>query len=131
MKVKLNWDVVGIGTSIACAIHCALLPLLATTLSILGINIINNVFFEWVMIFLAGAIGCYALIHGYIKHHKNFMPVALFVVGFIFLLLKQTYHGFTIEYWLLSFAILLIIIAHYYNYKLCNQTKCSSPHHKH
>jgi hypothetical protein len=28
MKFNVNWDAVGIGTSIACAIHCALLPLI-------------------------------------------------------------------------------------------------------
>ena len=26
MKLKINWDVLGIGASLACAIHCALLP---------------------------------------------------------------------------------------------------------
>jgi hypothetical protein len=27
MKGKINWDALGIGASLACAIHCALLPL--------------------------------------------------------------------------------------------------------
>ena len=47
MNIKLNWDALGIVTSIACAIHCALLPVLMSTLPVFGINIIDNVFFEW------------------------------------------------------------------------------------
>ena len=27
MKLKINWDALGITTSVACAIHCAILPL--------------------------------------------------------------------------------------------------------
>ncbi|MBK7884997.1 MAG: MerC domain-containing protein [Chitinophagaceae bacterium] len=131
MKIKLNWDALGIGTSLLCAIHCALLPAIASTLPVFGINIINNVLFEWGMIIFACLIGCYALIHGFIKHHKNFTPLLIFATGFLFLVSKQVLHGTLPEYWLLSFAVLFITGAHYYNYKLCHQSKCSSPHHKH
>ncbi|MEI9957599.1 MAG: MerC domain-containing protein, partial [Ferruginibacter sp.] len=65
MKVKLNWDALGITTSIACAIHCALLPIIVTTLPVFGINIVNNMAFEWGMIALAFVVGSYALFHGY------------------------------------------------------------------
>ena len=44
--LKINYDALGIAASVACAIHCAVLPLLMSSLPILGINIINNVFFE-------------------------------------------------------------------------------------
>ena len=38
MRLKINWDALGIATSLACAIHCAVLPLLLTSLpsSVLG-----------------------------------------------------------------------------------------------
>ena len=42
MNLKINWDALGITASLACAIHCALLPLFFTSLPILGINIIEN-----------------------------------------------------------------------------------------
>ena len=109
----------GIATSIACAIHCALLPVLISTLPIFGTNIIHNVFFEWCMIMLAFAVGSYSLFHGYTKHHHSYTPVLIFSAGFLFLVLKQFFYQF--EYWFLAVAVFLIITAHYYNYRLCHK----------
>lgn len=129
MNIKLNWDALGIFTSIACAIHCALLPVLMSTLPVFGINIIHNVFFEWGMIALAFVVGSYSLFHGFIKHHRSLAPVSIFTVGFAFLLLKQFFVELDIPF--LVIAVALIISAHFYNYRLCHRSKCSSPHHKH
>ena len=129
MNIKLNWDALGIATSIACAIHCALLPVLLTALPVFGIDIIHNLFFEWGMIALAFVVGSYSLFHGYIKHHRSLTPVIIFSIGFVFLILKQVFHEREIP--LLIVAVVLIISAHYYNYRLCHRSKCSSPHHKH
>ena len=78
--LKINYDALGIAASVACAIHCAVLPLLMSSLPILGINIINNVFFEYGMILLAAGIGIYSLMHGFRKHHHKSMPIALFSI---------------------------------------------------
>lgn len=129
MNVKLNWDGLGIATSIACAIHCALLPLILTTLPLFGVNIIHNIFFEWGMIALAFLVGSYSLFHGYIKHHHSLLPVLLFATGFVFLFTKQFFHIY--EVYFLIPAVPLIVTAHYMNYKLCHRSKCSSPHHQH
>ena len=119
----------GVVTSVACAIHCALLPVLVSSLPILGINIIHNQVFEWSMIALAFAVGSYSLFHGYIKHHRSWEPILIFSTGFMFLVTKQFFHS--IENWFLVFAVPLIISAHYYNYRLCHRSKCTSSHHKH
>jgi hypothetical protein len=129
MRIKLNWDAMGIATSVACAIHCALLPILLTSLPVFGINIIHNSFFEWGMIALAFAVGSYSLYHGFIKHHRSYIPILIFSTGFIFLVLKQFFEEFQISF--LIIAVGLIVSAHYYNYRLCCQSKCASPHHKH
>lgn len=128
MPVKLNWDAVGIATSILCAIHCALLPLVLTSLPLLGINIIHNGPFEWFMIGMAFLIGAYSLSHGYRRHHHSLNPILLFSVGFFFLAAKQftSHHiGF------LSIAVICIISAHYQNFRLCHKNKCADPHHRH
>jgi hypothetical protein len=129
MQLKLNWDGLGIFTSVLCAIHCALLPLIMTSLPLFGINIINNSFFEWGMIATAFLVGCYALVHGYIKHHKNLTPMLIFSVGFAFLICKQFFPA--VEYVYLTLAVSCIVSAHYYNYRLCHKVKCDSAHHKH
>lgn len=129
MKVKLNWDTFGIATSIVCAIHCALLPAIAGSLPVFGINIIHNLFFEWAMIAIAFLVGIYSLIHGYTRHHKSSMPLLIFFVGMLLLLLKQVFHE--MEFLFLALAVIFIITAHYCNYALCHKSKCTSTHHKH
>ena len=129
MNIKLNWDGLGIATSLACAIHCAILPLVLTSLPLFGINIIHNMSFEWMMISIAFAVGIYSLFHGYIKHHRSMLPVSIFAIGFCFLMAKQFFHNY--QYILLVPAVLLIVTAHYINYRLCNKSRCQSPHHKH
>lgn len=117
MKSGINWDALGIGASLACAIHCALLPLFLSSLPLFGVNIIENTGFEIFMIALALAIGTYSLYHGYRWHHHSVMPMALFYTGFFFLVLKQ----FFIHYhtWLLIPAVILIVAAHLINYRSC------------
>jgi D-alanyl-lipoteichoic acid acyltransferase DltB (MBOAT superfamily) len=129
MKLKLNWDALGIGTSVACAIHCAVLPIVLSSLPIFGVEIIHNKTFEWGMILLAFVVGVYALYHGFIEHHQSYIPIISFCIGIFFLVLKQLNHSF--EIWCLPIAVVAIIFAHYYNYKLCKKVKCVSPHHKH
>lgn len=129
MNLKINWDALGIATSIACAIHCAVLPILLTSLPVFGTNIIHNLFFEWSMIVLAFCIGSYSLFHGYRKHHRTLLPVLIFSAGFIFLVLKQFNAAYEIIF--LVMAVFLIITAHFYNYRLCHKSKCTSTHHTH
>lgn len=117
MKFNINWDAIGIGASMACAIHCALLPLLFTSLPLFGLNIIHHTGFELGMIGLALIIGTYSLSHGYRKHHHSLLPLTLFFTGFSFLVLKQFFIRY--ETWLLIPAVILIISAHLLNYRSC------------
>lgn len=117
MKLRINWDALGIGASLACAIHCALLPLFLSSLPLFGINIIHHTGFEIGMILLALAIGSYSLYHGYKKHHHSLLPLSLFFAGFVFLVLKQFFLHYST--WLLIPAVILIISGHLLNYKSC------------
>ena len=117
MLRKINLDALGVTTSILCAIHCAILPLLMASLPILGINILHNSFFEYGMIALAFLIGTLALWHGFRRHHRRLTPWFLFVGGMLFLIAKELWPNF--ELGLLPFAVLLIIGAHLLNYRWC------------
>ncbi len=113
----MNWDVLGIATSLACAVHCAILPLILTSLPLFGVNIIENVAFEYFMIFLAFVIGAVALWHGYRKHHHSKIPLSLFSGGILLLVAKQYWHDY--QYFFLPFAVLAIVSAHLLNYRSC------------
>ncbi|MBL0154735.1 MAG: MerC domain-containing protein [Chitinophagaceae bacterium] len=117
MHSRINWDAMGIGASLACAIHCAVLPLITSSLPLFGINIIHNVYFEAGMIVLAFFIGSSALFHGYRKHHHRILPIALFTAGISLLVIKQFFHAW--EIWFLIPGALGIITAHLLNFRFC------------
>jgi len=116
MTSKINWDALGITTSILCAIHCVCLPLLVASLPVLGVNVVHNLLFEYGMIGLAFGIGTWALSHGFRRHHRRFTPWLLFTAGMLLLIAKQLWHQYELR--LLPFAVILIIAAHLLNYRL-------------
>jgi|SRR6185295_966351 len=115
----INIDLVGIGASIACAIHCAVLPLFLSGLSVFGINIIHNFWFESGMIGLAFVVGTLSLRHGFKRHHRSPVPLLLFTGGMLFLFAKQYWHNY--ELFLLPFAVILIISAHISNFRFSRE----------
>ena len=117
MTPKINWDALGITASLACAIHCALLPLFLTSLPLFGINIIENLGFEYLMIGIAFVVGSYSLYHGHKKHHHSWLPLLLFSAGIICLLAKMHWHEW--RNWFLLPAVTLIVTAHFINFRFC------------
>jgi hypothetical protein len=122
MLKRINWDALGISASLACAIHCAVLPLFLSSLPLFGINIIENVKFEYGMIALAFVVGYYSLYHGRKKHHHKWLPTIIFSVGIGCLLAKMAWHEW--RNWFLLPAVVSIITAHFLNYRMCQ-------HHNH
>lgn len=131
--MRVNFDTLGITTTIICAIHCAALPLLMTSLPLFGQNLINNAAFEYLMILLAAGIGIYSLTHGFKRHHHARGPIILFSLGIMMLVLKQIFH----EYQLLFLipGVLAIISAHILNIRFCrisgNASACAKDGCKH
>lgn len=75
-------DHLGIAASIACAIHCAALPLIITALPLLGLEFLANIWVEIFMIGLSLVVGISALISSYPVHKKT-LPIIILLVGFI------------------------------------------------
>lgn len=116
---QVNWDKLGIAASVACAIHCAVLPLFFTSLPLFGINIIQSKAFEYLMIGLALAIGLYSLRHGLRRHHHRPAPLLLFVAGIVLLVVRELLPSHPL--WATLFAVCLIVAAHLLNYRYCRQ----------
>ncbi|ANH79806.1 hypothetical protein A8C56_01405 [Niabella ginsenosidivorans] len=117
-RLKINYDQLGIFTSIACAIHCTLLPLLISSLPFLGIDILENKAIEWGMILLALVFGFVSLYHGYLHHHGSYKPLVLFGCGFLFLILNQVWEE-AFVYLFIPLSALFIISAHLLNIYYC------------
>lgn len=120
---RINFDALGIGISIACAIHCAVLPLLVTALPVFGANIVDHAGFEYLMIGAAALVGMISLWHGYRKHHRQPWPSLMFMSGILLLVSKNLYSSS--ELFLLIPAVLLIISAHWINYRLSRKNTFS------
>ncbi len=120
--IRINYDALGIAASLACAVHCALLPLILTSLPLFGTNIINNAAFEYGMIALALVVGVYSLGHGFKRHHHRYSPLLLFGSGMALLFLKQVFHQYQL-YFLIP-AVVSIVMAHIINYRLCRKDGC-------
>lgn len=119
MRLRINWDALGITASVACAIHCAILPLVMSSLPLFGIEMLDNSTFEIGMIVLAAAIGIYSLYHGYKLHHHQWLPLVLFLIGILLLCAKQVWHDK--QLWLLAPAVFSIVVAHFLNYRYCKK----------
>ena len=131
--MRVNFDTLGITTTIICAIHCAILPLILTSLPIFGNNLIDNLAFEYFMIALAAGIGLYSLTHGFKRHHHAKRPILVFSFGILMLLLKQFIHEQQLLF--LIPGVIAIISAHLMNIKFCRITgegnRCASDGCKH
>jgi hypothetical protein len=108
-------DQLGITASVACAIHCALLPLLITTLPLLGLEFLANIWVEICMICLSLFIGTYSLSTSYPKH-KRIVPIAMLLTGFLFIGFGHLLFE-TIEAVLVPTGGLIIATAHWMNWK--------------
>jgi hypothetical protein len=117
MKIHINWNALGLSAAVICAIHCALFPLLVSSLPLLGINWLHNIYFEAAMIATAFIIGGMNMLHGYRRHHHRLLPLISFTTGMGLFTVYQFYHEF--NFWLIISATVLIVLAYYFNWKFC------------
>lgn len=72
---------VGAWLSIACAIHCALMPLLITVLPIIGLEFLASHVLEVIVLMGGLGFGAYGVAKAYFKYHRDFLPVGLLLAG--------------------------------------------------
>ena len=121
MGFRINWQALGISASLICAIHCALMPLLVTSLPLFGVNLIENIWVEISLLVFAFVVGFYSLWHGYRKHHHRIVTLLIFTAGITLFVVHQfvevPYYGIT----LILPGVFAVLTAHYLNYRLCRK----------
>ena len=123
MLQNLNLDKVGIGASLLCAIHCALLPVLFTTLPLMGVELLENENLELGFILLSLIVGCFALYNGYKKHHQKILPICVFVAGIALLLFASFWLEDNMETIVKIAGAAFVITAHILNWYNCKHCK--------
>jgi len=123
-RIGWNWDFLGITTSMLCAVHCALLPVLATLSALGGELFAHNHWFEMIMILLAILIASFSLISSYLKTHRDPLPIIILLSGFIILLsghlLFEEMHGHKVN----ALGGICIAVAHWINWKKLKNQPC-------
>ncbi|WP_091155069.1 MerC domain-containing protein [Mucilaginibacter pineti] len=129
-KTSARLDSIGITASTLCAIHCAAMPLLFTSLPLLGLGFLANAWVEWGMIIFALIIGTYSIGLSYLRAHRRPLPLILLVGGFAIIMLGHAFiHGWP-EAIVVPAGGLLIAVAHFVNYKCtgdCSLTASPQP----
>ncbi|MCS7211401.1 MAG: MerC domain-containing protein [Chloroherpetonaceae bacterium] len=77
----LSLDMVGFSASAACAIHCAAMPFLVTSLPMLGLGFLASPLVEQLCIVFGLVVGVLALRHGF-RHHHNATAILILTIGF-------------------------------------------------
>ncbi len=116
-KHSSRLDSVGMTASILCAVHCAVVPLLITSLPLIGLGFLANPWFEWGMIVFAVFIGFYAIGLSYMRSHHKLLPLILLAGGFAIIIVGHVYVHSWREAFIVPFGGLLIATAHFFNYK--------------
>jgi len=118
-------DRLGIMAAIACAVHCAALPLLVTSLPLIGLEFLANIWVEISMICISILLGCYSLSKSYPKHH-SLTPTILLLIGFIFIAVGHfLLHDF--EAFFIPIGGLIIATGHFVNWR--SLKSCTHHHH--
>ena len=117
MKLSLFSDKLGICASVACLVHCLIVPFLL----IIGFDVtLYSLDQEWIemgFIFSSLLIGIYAFIKGFLSHRQHFVPV-LFLAGFLLLVNGEKVANTLLAVILSVIGALIIVYAHFQNLKL-------------
>lgn len=117
-------DATGALGSLACAVHCLLVPVLLVTGSILPLGVLGHEGFHRAMLWIVLPAGMLAFSLGCWKH-KDRSVLVVGVLGLILILAAGTLgHDLLGEFWertITVFAAALLITAHVRNFRLCRK----------
>lgn len=125
-KLSPRLDNIGITASTICAVHCAVVPLVFTSLPLLGLGFLANAWVEWGMILFALAIGVYSIGMSYRRTHHRILPLLMLVAGFAMIMAGHIFITGLLEAVVVPIGGLLIALAHFVNYKYTGA--CSHDH---
>jgi MerC mercury resistance protein len=112
-------DRIGMIASTLCAIHCAVVPVLLTSLPLIGLGFLANQWFEWGMILFALIVGIGSLAWSFLHTHRRPAPLILFIAGFVYVVSGHLWlHGWK-EAIVVPLGGLSIVTAHFINRRYC------------
>tara|TARA_B100000214_G_C23922822_1_gene606916 strand:- start:721 stop:1146 length:426 start_codon:yes stop_codon:yes gene_type:complete len=128
MNTQSKADKLSITLSLACMIHCLIMPSFLVLSSGLLAIAIDNEFIHKIFLILVIPISLYALISGY-NNHKMSSYLYMGILG-LWLLIFAVFFGEVVfgefaEKSLTLFGSLIVATSHYKNYQICRSLDCS------
>jgi hypothetical protein len=131
--MKINVDRIGMISSLTCAIHCTIMPLVVTMLPIIGLSLLATEEFEWMLLIGSAILGIVSLCFGF-KKHKSFKALSFLSTGLVLIVIgRLTHHHYhSLKFFHLDLYVLFLIaggilvsFSHWLNNKLCSScTPC-------
>jgi hypothetical protein len=114
-------DRTGAVVSLACAIHCALMPIAFGLLAVLGTQWMASSVFEWSIVGLSAALGLFSLVPSYRNKHREPRCLIFFVSGLGLILIAQLLLSSKMQFEIPGVVCggVLIAVAHIVNRRLC------------
>lgn len=136
MRMHRFLDRFGSTSSLICAAHCALLPLVISLLPALGLSALAWSGFEWAFVCFATLLGIFSLWIGY-KRHRGYRALLFLVPGlflvWLAILWPQIHNNLLVHTVFMSVGGTLIAVAHLVNLRLSHghvhDATCHHAHH--
>lgn len=107
----MQGEKVGIWLSIACAVHCAAMPLVLTLTPLAGLEVLHSLWAEALLLGVGFFFGGRALWNAYRHGHGNVQPLLMGLAGFVLVVLGLFVAEHELEPWLVGGGALLVGIA--------------------
>jgi hypothetical protein len=114
-------DRAGAAVSLACAIHCALMPIALGLLAVLGAQWVASSVFEWSIVGLSATLGLFSLVPSYRRRHREPRCLWFFLSGLVLILIARLLLSSNTKFELPAVVCggVLISVAHIVNRRLC------------
>lgn len=121
-QTTISKDVLGILASLACAIHCSVVPILLTLGSFTSLAWLETWWVEVLFLLTAYLFAGWSIIPRYIRQRQYFLPVALMIAGLVLLTTGLFNHVHDGHIRLVSvIGGCFLMAAHFFNYKFVHE----------
>lgn len=107
--------------SLACAIHCAAMPMLISILPLVGMQFLASHLLEGGMLAFGVGFGAYGVIRAYLYQHRDKRPVVALVAGAVLITYGFFFAPEALEPYLVSAGALGIAAAQVLNMRSCRR----------
>jgi len=113
------FDQAGMSASLACAVHCALLPLLLAALPAIGLAWLDSPWVDWTMVVVATCLALRAHRGGFMVHRRC-LPGGVAVSGLVLIVATICLlRGSASQHYIQASGAIIVASSHFLNRRLC------------